>query len=112
MKDNVLVQAQIERTLEQVLAAMEDATEEYAALSDRSAEADVTFKVSFAKARLVSEQKTVAEREDEATVQTEREALSYKIAESRAKAQKEYLNTLRARSDGLRSLLASVRGQT
>lgn len=107
-----LTPVDVEEQICRCLKDLEQATEEYEKHAKEAAQAEVTYKVEYAKALLRAEEKTVGDREARATIDCESFFYERKGAEAVLAAQKELLSTLRARLDALRSLSASVRVQT
>ncbi len=103
-------QVEIETKIIEDVEAMESATEEFEKVSEEAARAEVQYKVARARAYL-RQRGSIKDREYAADELTSEEAYAYKLAEGRLKAQREVLNTIRARLDALRSLNTNVRSQ-
>ena len=102
--------------IEKVLAQLEDYVETIADLSMAAAEAEAHYKSTSAKTRLLiranGEKKTVAEVEDIAQAQCEKEHLNYLVTTAHLSAAREALRATQARLDGLRTLAAGTRNLT
>jgi hypothetical protein len=105
-----LTAPEVEAEMERLGGQLEEATEQYAMEVVAAANAEVVYKIEYAKSYLRSKG-TVAERESTAQVRCEAQLRSYKNAEAVMKAAKERLVTLRAHIDWLRTVAANVRAQ-
>lgn len=103
-----MIPAEVEQELERLIERLEVATDDYAVMAREAGEAEVGYKVAYAKA-LLTASGTVAIREATATVATEVEALRRRIAEARVQAQRELLFTIRGAIDAVRTISASLR---
>jgi hypothetical protein len=110
MRNRPISQVEIEQKIMLDIEAMEEATEEFDKLSEEAARAEVEYKVARARAYL-RQRGSIKDREYAADEITREEMESYKISEGRLKAQREVLNTIRARLDALRSLNSNLRSQ-
>lgn len=112
----MITQVDVETQILRVINELEDETDRYAELEDRAGEAEADYKGDFAKALLqvaaTGDKITAGEREARATKSSIDTFRAWKIEEGRRRASKEYLLTLRAKLDALRSLSANVRAQT
>jgi len=111
-----LSQVEIEDRIQDVIEEMERATEEYETMSKDAAEAEADYKNRFARATLAviehSEKMTVGEREARVTIMCKDEHKTYLVTQATRNSRREYLTTIRAHLDALRTLNASVRNQT
>ena len=110
-----LAQAEVEERIQRVIEEMERHTEEYDDLSSRAANADADYKRQSARALLAviqhGEKMTVSERGARADLMCEEEYRAHLLATAARNSKREYLTTLRAHLDALRTLNASIRGQ-
>ena len=102
----------VETEIERLSAQLEDATTEFANISDEAAEAELNYKLARAKHYLTADGPNQTHRDAAALLRSEDEYRRHQIAEGRLRAQSELLRTLRARLDALRTLAANVRSQT
>jgi hypothetical protein len=88
-------------------------TDALAGLLQEAAGADVDYRVAYAKALLASGEKTVADREASATLETDRLGLlrDRKVKEAVADAAKESVRSLRDQLSAVQSANANVRFQ-
>lgn len=107
-----LTAQQAEDALGRLAWRLEAKTDALSSLLLDAAEAEVRYKVAYAKALLRSELKTVAEREADATLQCENELMARKTTEAVADACRESVRSLRDQLDAVRSLNASARDQS
>lgn len=112
-----LSQVEIEDRIQNVIEEMERATEEYESMSKDAAEAEADYKNRVAMATLAviehqADKMTVGEREARVTLMCKDEHKTHLISAATRNSRREYLTTLRAHLDALRTLNASVRGQT
>jgi len=91
-------------------------SEEYDDLADAAAEAEADFKRAQATATIdiadAGLKMTVGEREARVEMISNDAYRTHLVATARRNAKREYLQTLRAHLDALRTLNASIRGQT
>lgn len=104
----MLSQEQVESEITRLSGLAEKVTTEMARRAVDAAEADADYKCSFAKALLQTEG-TVAERDAQATVATQKEYRDYRIADARFKAASEAGRNFRAQLDAMRSINANLR---
>jgi pyruvate kinase len=111
-----LTQVEVEERIATVIEAMETHTEDYDDLARRAAEAEADYRRQSATALLAviqhSDKMTVGERGARADLMCAAEHKEYLIATAARNSKREYLLTLRAHLDALRTLNASIRGQT
>lgn len=105
----MLTPAKTEEELRRLAKKLEARTDALAGLLQAAAEADVEYRVNFARALLVSRAKTVAEREAEATVTCEDLLWKRKISEAEADACREAVRSLRDQLSAVQSVNANVR---
>jgi hypothetical protein len=98
-----------ESELRRLARKLEAKTDALAELLTAAAEADVTHKISYARALLRADAGTVAEREAHATIAVESELTARKITEAIADAARESVRSLRDQLDAVRSINANVR---
>jgi hypothetical protein len=111
MRNRPVTQVDVEQAIHEYGEDLEKATEAYESQVVKAANAEVAYKVAYAK-RYLRQRGTVAEREAMTISLLEWELTAYKREEALVKAFKERLLTLRAHLDWLRSLNANVRAQT
>jgi hypothetical protein len=99
----------LENELERLLDGMTIALAELERHSETAAQAEVAYKVKYAKEVLRSERKTVTEREHEATVRCEKELWERAVSERLEKVAREKLAAYRASMDSVRSLMVNAR---
>lgn len=105
----------IESTMRHAINQMDELTENYARTADEFGNAEATFKVAFAKSRMMARigndgRKVTADAaEDVATVETESERFAMEAARAKHDACKQALLSVRSRLEALRSLMASYR---
>jgi hypothetical protein len=106
----------IENSMRSSINQMTELTAEYAKTMDAFSVAEATFKVAFAKSRLLARaggdktKKVTADyAEDIATVETEAERFEMEIARAKNDATRQALLSVRSRLEALRSLMASYR---
>ena len=104
----VLNPAAVEAELIRFVSLLEKATQETARRGKRAAEAEVAYRVAFAKAILVAEG-TVAERDAHATIVTERELLARRLHEASLDAARDASRNLREQLGALRTVNANLR---
>lgn len=107
----------IEYQILDICDAIEAETEQYAQLSELSANAEAKYKLTFAKALVDMaahhpSKMTVQEKQARADLISNDDLRIFKIAEARRASSKEGLLSLRARLDALRTLSANLRHQT
>ena len=112
----LVTQGEIERQLFAIGRALEEQTDVFAQAARTAAVAEADYKLNVAQAWLdvavEFPRATVVERNARAEVACVVELRGWKIAQASRDSAKEALLSFRARLDSLRSLLASVRGQT
>lgn len=110
-----LTQVEVEESIARVIEEMESHTEEYETLSIQAAEADADYKRKSAHALLAviehGQKMTVAERMARADLMCNDEYRTHLITVASRNSKREYLTSLRAHLDALRTLNASIRGQ-
>jgi len=110
-----LSQVEVETRIARVIDVMETATEEYEDLAVAAAESEADYKRAHATATIdIAEtgiKYTVGERDARAEMITNDALRTHLVATARRNARREYLQTLRAHLDALRTLNASIRGQ-
>ena len=111
-----LSQVEIEERIQSVLDRMESDTEEYDDIAQRAAVAEAHYRREAAMARLAviqhGEKMTVGERDARVDMMSADAHKDYLITQAARNSKREHLQTLRAHLDALRTLNASVRGQT
>jgi DNA-binding transcriptional ArsR family regulator len=111
-----LSQVEIEDRIQAVIQRMEDDTEEYDDIAKAAAEAEADYRRAAAMAKLAviqhGEKMTVGERDAKVDVMTADAHKAHLITTAARNSKREHLQTLRAHLDALRTLNASVRGQT
>lgn len=111
-----LSQVEVEIRIAQVIEAMETHTEEYDDLATAAAEAEADWKRAVAVATIdiadTGMKMTVGEREARVEMISNDAYRVHLLATARRNAKREYLTSLRAHLDALRTLNASIRGQT
>lgn len=98
-----------ETELERLIDGMTTALVELEKHSQTAAQAEVAHKVKYAQELLRSEQKTVALKEAEATVATEKEAWERAVSERLERLAREKLQSYRSSMDSIRSLMVNAR---
>lgn len=114
----MLTLREITAAIERVSDELEDLVGQITTAGDDAAQAEVTFKAEYAKARLSAraaaeyEQRriTTDEAEDRAVVATEGARLGHLVASNGLMVLREALRAKQARLDALRTLAASYRG--
>lgn len=106
-----LSQVDIERMIEDDMVQLEDATDEYTAILEQEARAEVAYKRAYNSAYLSRTEGTEKWKVAYAEQESAEELEAFRLAAAKAKAQKEVLWTIRARIDAIRSLNANVRAQ-
>jgi len=112
-----LAAVEVEERIQQVMEAMESATEDYDALLNSAAEAEANYKRDYAHAVLAvithSESKmTVLEREARVTLHSADALRNHLISQAARNACREHLLTLRSHMEALRTLASNIRSQT
>jgi len=77
--------------------------------SQQASEAEVKYKVQYAKALLSSQMKTVRDREADATVKTEQALFDRLVTERAVVTAREKLRAYQTSIDGVRTLLVGLR---
>jgi hypothetical protein len=101
----------IENEVRRLARKLEERTDELAVLFRAAAEADVAYRVAYAKALLASNEKTVGRQEADATVKTADLLQARKIAEALAESAKESTRSLRDQISAVQSVGAMLRAQ-
>lgn len=107
----VLTQVDIEGMIVDDLDLLEEATEAYAELLEKEADAEDIYKRKFNRIYFNMEKGGHEARKIYTESQCEDERRAYKMAAAVAAGQKEILWTIRGRIDAVRSLNANVRSQ-
>lgn len=111
-----LSQVEVEERILAVIAEMETATEAYDDLAKVAAEAEADYKRDAATALIAFSatgmKMTVGERDARVDAQVAEAYKHHLVTQARRNAKREYLQSLRAHLDALRTLNASIRGQT
>lgn len=107
-----LTQVGVESEILRLSAMLEEATEQLAKAMEIEADAEVSFRIAEARAKLAATSKSVEDRKAEALVACETWYTAYTVAEARRDALAETCRTLRSRLDALRTLSANLRGQS
>ena len=114
--DNILTQTDIERALVEEGKSLRRLVNVIRDSAQAKAQAETTFKVAFAKQRLLARagegRVTEAFADDTAVVMTENERMAFLSADGVLMAQREELRICQSRIDALRTLMASVRSVT
>lgn len=103
--------ATVENEIRRLANKLEVKTDELADLFQAAADAEVVYRVEFAKALLRSQEKTVAEREADATVQCAALLTDRKCKEAVADAGRESCRSLRDQLNAVQSVGANLRAQ-
>ncbi len=104
----LLTQARIERELSRLMEMLEEETEAFRDLAQKSAEAEAEVKSGWAKEYLAGVG-SIRDREAYADYKMADAFKTHKIAEGLMKAKREKLLSLRTSIDALRTLNANVR---
>lgn len=104
----MLTPAALEDELRRVAKKLEAQTDDLAPLLQSAAEAEVAYKLAYARALLGAEGKTVGDREAEATILTERQYTDRKIKEAVADACRESVRSLRDQLSAVQSVNRNV----
>jgi len=111
-----LSQVEVEERIQFVIERMESETEEYDDIARKAAEAEADYRYEAAHALLAviehGGKMTVSEREARASLLTGPAHKTYLITQAARNSKREHLQTLRAHLDSLRTLNASIRGQS
>jgi len=111
-----LSQVEVEERIQAVIERMEEETEAYDDVAQAAAEAEADYRRDSARALLAvinaGEKQTVAERQARADLLTADAHKNHLITQAARNSKREHLQTLRAHLDSLRTLNASIRGQT
>jgi hypothetical protein len=111
-----LSQVEVEIRIAEVIDAMETHTEEFDDLAEAAAEAEADYKRDAATALVdiasTGMKMTVGERDARVELLSNDSYKAHLVATARRNAKREYLLSLRAHLDALRTLNASIRGQT
>lgn len=103
--------ASVESEIRRLARKLEVKTDELADLFQSAAEADVLYRIEFAKALLLSQEKTVAEREADATVRCAALLTDRKCKDAIADAARESCRSLRDQLNAVQSVGANLRAQ-
>jgi anti-sigma regulatory factor (Ser/Thr protein kinase) len=106
-----LTPQRVDDELRRLSRRLEAKADELAELAGAAAEADVAYKVEHAKALLRSALKTVAEREAEATILTERLLRDKRTKEAVAEACKEACRATRDQLSACQSIASNLRAE-
>lgn len=101
----------VESEVRRLARKLEERTDELAELFRIAAEAEVAYRVGYAKALLRSDERTVGRQEADATVATADLLQSRKIAEALAESAKESTRSLRDQISAVQSVGAMLRAQ-
>jgi hypothetical protein len=101
--------AQVEAEMRRVACKLEAKTDDLGGLLQRAAEADVDYRVGFAKSLLAAKGGTVGEPEARATLEVEAELRARKTTEATADACREAVRSLRDQLSALQSMNRNVR---
>ncbi len=101
----------VEKEIRRLAHKLESKTDDLAVSFKEAADAEVVYKVEYAKALLLSDLKTVAEREADATVKCERLLTDRKCKEAVADAARESVRSLRDQLNAVQSVGANLRAQ-
>jgi hypothetical protein len=116
MTDRTWSQLDIENEIIRLEGILEDTTDEFAKVCQQAANAEATFRVSYAKSfvryRLGVEKSSEKTAEAQATAECERELFDRRGLESQQRGLEEKCRSLRASLDAVRTLSANVRAQT
>ncbi len=109
-----IVQTEVEELMAVLGSQLEEGTEEFGKLAEERAIAEADYKERYwaALVRIVDEvgqRRTAAQRDAMASLMSKEEWRRYKLLEAREKAAQQYLITIRARLDSLRTMAANVR---
>jgi hypothetical protein len=111
-----LTQVEVEERIANVIEEMERHTEEYEDVAREAAETEADYRRQSATALLAviqhGERMTVGERSARADLMCHDLYKAHLVATAARNSKREYLATLRAHLDALRTLNASIRGQT
>jgi hypothetical protein len=107
----------IEDAMRHAIKQMNDLTKDFAVTADEYGSTEATFKVAFAKSRLMArvsndyegKKMTADLAEDIATVDTESERMAMEASKAKHDAARQALMSVRSRLEALRSLMASYR---
>lgn len=105
----MLTPAATEAELRRLAKKLEERTDALAELLQAAAEADVTYRLTYAKALLAADGKTVSDREAQATLHTAAELYERKTTEAVADACREAVRSLRDQLSAVQSVNANVR---
>lgn len=103
-----LAQAQAEAEILRLNRELTSVTMDVADASERAARAEHAYKLAYAKA-IFRATGRVADKEAEATINTEAQLLEHKLADAILKANQEKGRNIRAQLDALRSVNANIR---
>lgn len=101
----------VEDEIRRLSRKLEAKTDELAEVFQSAADAEVAYRVEFAKALLRSQEKTVAEREADAMVQCAALLMDRKGKEAVADAAREAARSLRDQINAVQSISANLRAE-
>ena len=111
-----LTQVEIEERIDHVIEELEQHTEQYEDIARTAAEAEADYRAKSAHATLAviqhGDKMTVGERSARTDLMCQAEYKEHLVTTAARNSKREYLQTLRAHLDALRTLNASIRGQT
>ena len=117
MRNDYLIQTEVEELMVMWGKQLEEGTEDFAKLSEEKAIAESEYKERYWTAlvrQLDSEgtgmhRLTAPQKEARASLMAREEFRRFKLMEAREKASQQFLITIRARLDSLRTIAANVR---
>ena len=109
-----MIQGEVEELMAVLGGQLEEGTEEFGKLAEERAVAEADYKERYWSALVrqvdhVEYRTTAAQREAMASLIAKEEWRRFKLLEAREKASQQYLITIRARLDSLRTIAANVR---
>jgi len=116
----LLTQADVERRMLTLVVALEDGVGELDGLALSAAAAEADYRLTrdtalvriAADSRAVGDKMTVGERDALAETLAADEFRRWKLVDARVRSKREYLHSLRAALDTLRTVAANIRAQT
>lgn len=113
---HVLTPVEVERMIGNSLRRLDEATHEYADINHRAAEAEAAYRKAQAMKTLALLKHgtfdSAKERDARIDLECSDEREVHLLTEAARNSAREHLNTLRTRIEALRTISASVRGQT
>lgn len=109
MSVDPMSQVSVEREILRISGLLDHQVGEVAKRARAAAEAEVAYKLAFARHSLIVDGKTVGEREAAALLECEAELAAHKGADAVLLAAQEAGRSLRAQIDALRTLAANQR---